>query len=281
MRSHDVARSEEPDLHVVETGPRDARSLLFVHGYSQSYLSWREQLCSPLADEFHLVTLDLRGHGDSEKPREGYGDSENWSGDVQAVVEEFDLKSFVLIGWSYGSLVVLDYLANIGTGSVAGVNLISTVAGLGTERTDSWLQTEYVELFPDLVSTDAKTSISALQRFVKLCFEGELSVEDRYLLLGASATVPPYVRNGMRDRTVSHVEFFRDLSVPVLLTHGTHDDVVSVDASREAHRRIPESTLSEFPDSGHAPHWEFSERYNQELREFVADLRESTTSLER
>lgn len=281
MRSHTIARSKEPDLHVVETGPRDARSFLFIHGYSQSHLSWREQLRSPLADEFHLVTIDLRGHGDSEKPREGYRDGVNWAGDVRAVVEKFNLKSFVLIGWSYGSLVALDYLANVGTGSVAGVNLISTVAGIGTDRTNGWLQTEYLGLFPDLVSTDAETSTSALQRFVELCFEEELSAEDRYLLLGASAAVPPYVRDGMRDRTVSHVEFFEGLSVPVLLTHGTHDDVVSIDASREAHRRIPESTLSEFPDSGHAPLWESPEQYNQELREFVADLRESTTPSER
>lgn len=281
MRSHTIARSEEPDLHVVETGPRDAQSLLFVHGYSQSYLSWREQLHSPLADEFHLVAMDLRGHGDSEKPHEGYGDSENWAGDVRAVVKTLDLKPFVLIGWSYGSLVALDYLANVGIDSVAGVNLISTVAGIGTDRTNGWLQKKYLDLFPDLVSTDAETSISALHRFVELCFEGELSAEDRYQLLGASATVPPYVRDGMRDRTVSHVEFFESLSVPVLLTHGTHDDVVSMDASHEAHRRISESTLSEFPDSGHAPLWESPERYNQELREFVAHLRESTAPLER
>lgn len=280
MQSRTITRSAGPDLHVVETGPRDARSLLFVHGYSQSHLSWRKQLRSPLADEFHLVAMDLRGHGDSEKPREGYGDGENWAGDVRTVVEGLDLESFVLVGWSYGSLVALDYLANVGTSRVAGVNVISTVAGIGTDRTNGWLRTEYLELFPDLVSTDVETSISTLQRFVELCFEGELPAEDRYLLLGASATVPPYVRDGMRDRTVSHVEFFERLSVPVLLTHGTHDGVVSMAASREAHRRLPDSTLSEFPDSGHAPLWKSPERYNQELRGFVADLPESTTSSE-
>jgi non-heme chloroperoxidase len=269
MRSHTVARSEEPDLHVVETGPRDAQSLLFIHGYSQSHPSWREQLHSPLADEFHLVAMDLRGHGDSEKPLNGYDDGEAWAGDVRAVVEALDLEPFVLIGWSYGSLVALDYLATHGTGRVAGVNLISTVAGIGTDRTNGWLQEGYLDLFPDLVSTNAETSVSALERFVELCFEGELSAEDRYLLLGMSTAVPPYVRDGMRDRTVSHVEFFGNLSVPVLLTHGTHDDVVSIDASREAHRRLSESALSAFPDSGHSPFWESPERYNRELREFA------------
>jgi non-heme chloroperoxidase len=281
MQSHTIARSERPNLHVVETGPKDARSLLFVHGYSQSHLSWRKQLRSPLADEFHLVAMDLRGHGDSEKPREGYEDGEAWASDVQAVVKALDLESFVLIGWSYGSLVALDYLAAVDADSVAGVNLISTVAGIGTDRTNGWLQPEYLELFPDLVSADAETSVSSLERFMELCFEAELSTEDRYLLLGMNTSVPPYVRDGMRNRTVSHVEFFEELSAPVLLTHGLHDDIVSIDASREAHRRLPESTLSEFPDSGHTPLWESPERYNQELREFVTALPELTAASER
>lgn len=171
-------------------------------------------------------------------------------------------------------------MAAVDVGSVAGVNLVSTVAGIGTDRTNSWLQPEYLELFPNLVSTDTETSVSALERFVGVCFETELSAEDRYLLLGASAAVPPYVRDGMRDRTVSYVDFFEGLSTPVLLTHGREDDVVSLDASREAHRRIPESTLSEFPDSGHTPLWEFLERYNRELREFVTALPASTAMSE-
>lgn len=272
MRSHTLTRSGDPDLHVVETGPRDAQSLLFVHGYSQGHLSWRDQLRSPLADEFHLVAMDLRGHGDSEKPREGYDESEAWAGDVRAVVEALDLEPFVLVGWSYGSLVALDYLSTQGTAGVVGANLIGTVVGIGTDRTNGWLGEGYLDLFPELVSTDAETSVAALERFVELCFEAELSAEERYLLLGMNAAVPPYVRDGMRDRTISHVEFLGDLPVPVLFTHGTHDGVVSIDATREAHRRVPDSTLSEFPDSGHVPFWESPERYNRELREFVAGL---------
>ena len=46
------------------TGPE----ILFIHGFSQSHMSWMRQVDSDLAKEFHIVTYDLRGHGNSDKP---------------------------------------------------------------------------------------------------------------------------------------------------------------------------------------------------------------------
>ena len=48
------------------TGPE----IVFIHGFSQSHLSWIKQVTSELAKEFHMVTYDLRGHGNSDKPFE-------------------------------------------------------------------------------------------------------------------------------------------------------------------------------------------------------------------
>ncbi|WP_136602986.1 alpha/beta fold hydrolase [Salinigranum halophilum] len=274
MREHTVARDDAPDLHVVETGPRDARPVLFVHGYSQSHLSWEAQLDADLADEFRLVAMDLRGHGSSEKPPAGdaYNDARAWADDVDAVCDTLGLDDVVIVGWSYGSLVTLDYLAHYGTDRVAGLNLVGIVCGIGTERTNDWLEPGYVDLFPDIVSTDVETSVTALERLVDLCVHAELAPADRYQMLGWNVVVPPAARDGMRDRTVSHLDLLDSLSAQTLLSHGVHDAVVSVDAAREAERLLPNATCSTYPDSGHAPFWERPERFNRELRAFVAGL---------
>jgi pimeloyl-ACP methyl ester carboxylesterase len=68
--------------------------------------SWSRQLSSDLADTFRLVTLELRGHGLSEKPLASYGDSQMWRDDVHAVIRVLDLDHPVLCGWSYGPLVI-------------------------------------------------------------------------------------------------------------------------------------------------------------------------------
>ena len=88
-------------------GHPGGRPILFIHGFSQCWLAWSRQLNSDLADGYRLVAMDLRGHGLSEKPRDGYSDSRLWADDIDAVIRTLNLDHPVLCGWSYG-LVVLD-----------------------------------------------------------------------------------------------------------------------------------------------------------------------------
>jgi non-heme chloroperoxidase len=60
---------------VEETGNPRGPSVLFIHGLSQCRLAWNKPLHADLAQEFRLVAMDLRGHGESDKPPEAYGDS--------------------------------------------------------------------------------------------------------------------------------------------------------------------------------------------------------------
>src|SRR6202040_4393670 len=70
-------------------GNPNGPEILFIHGFSQSHLSWIKQVTnSDLAKEFHLVTYDLRGHGNSDKPLEPerYKTSKYWADELQAVI---------------------------------------------------------------------------------------------------------------------------------------------------------------------------------------------------
>ena len=57
-------------------------------------LCWSRQIAGPLADDFRIVTFDLRGHGMSEKPldAEHYVDARLWADDLAAVIEQ--------LGWT-------------------------------------------------------------------------------------------------------------------------------------------------------------------------------------
>lgn len=72
MQSHGITGGGGIRLHAVETGNARGRPIVFIHGASQSWLTWSRQMNSELADDFRLIGLDLRGHGLSDKPREGY-----------------------------------------------------------------------------------------------------------------------------------------------------------------------------------------------------------------
>src|SRR5262245_33942480 len=127
MKSHLIVGGGGTRLHVVTAGNPRGRPILFLHGFSQSWLSWSRQMNSDLARDFQLVAVDLRGHGQSDKPRDAYGDARLWADDVHAVVQSLALDRPVLCGWSYGPLVILDYIRHHGQEAVGGIHFVNGI----------------------------------------------------------------------------------------------------------------------------------------------------------
>ena len=139
MKTHRVTGGGRVQLHVVETGTPRGRPILFLHGASQCWLQWNRQMESSLARTHRLVALDLRGHGLSDKPPDGYGDSRLWADDVDAVIRALELEHPVLCGWSYGPLVFLDYLRHHGEDRIGGLHFVGAITKLGSEEAMSVL----------------------------------------------------------------------------------------------------------------------------------------------
>lgn len=271
MRTHTVTGGGGVGLHVVESGPAAAPPVLLLHGYSQCHRSWREQFDSALADEFRLVAVDSRGHGQSEKPHDAYGDTDLWADDVRAVVESLDLSDVVLVGWSYAGLTALDYLSVYGTDRVAGLNLVGAVSAIGTEAATALLGRTYLDLMDGMTSTDAEECIEALGAFVRLCRHDEMPLDEFHRTLGYSAVTPPRVRDALRARTVDHEDVLEALDVPLSLTHGVEDRIVDV-AIVDRHADLADDVrTARYPGVGHAPFVERPDRYDEELRAFVTD----------
>ncbi len=112
MESHRITGGGGAQLHVVETGNPRGRPIVFIHGFSQCWLAWSRQLNSALADDHRLVAVDLRGHGLSDKPSDGYGDSRLWADDIDAVIRTWPRPAdpVRLVLW----FPALDYIRHYG-----------------------------------------------------------------------------------------------------------------------------------------------------------------------
>jgi pimeloyl-ACP methyl ester carboxylesterase len=85
-------------VHVAEAGR--GRPLVLLHGWPQHWYCWRRMV--PLLDrEFRLIMPDLRGHGWSDAPRDGY-DKEQLATDLIACLDELGLSQVGLIGHDWG-----------------------------------------------------------------------------------------------------------------------------------------------------------------------------------
>ncbi len=125
MKNHTITGGGGIRLHLVEAGNPKGRPIIFIHGLSQCWLTWSRQMNSDLAGpDCRLVAMDIRGHGLSDKPREGYADSRLWADDINAAIQGLGLDHPVLCGWSYGPLIILDYIRHYGEDGIGGINFI-------------------------------------------------------------------------------------------------------------------------------------------------------------
>jgi pimeloyl-ACP methyl ester carboxylesterase len=273
MRSRTVTGGDGVEIHVEERGPVDAHPLLLIHGFSQSRLAWTPQFDSTLTDDYRLVAMDLRGHGASETPedRDAYRDSGLWAADVRAVIDGLALDTPTLVGWSYGGLVVSDYLATHGDGAVSGVVLVGAITEKGTTDADRFAGERFVALDSEFRSTDVEESVDALTAFVRLCVEAPLDDPTFYRTLGYNVAVPPFVRAALQDRTVEHEATLSGVETPVLLIHGSADPVVRSAAAKKHVDLFPNATLELYEGVGHSPFFEAPERFEADLRAFVED----------
>jgi len=81
--------------------------VLMIHGWPESWYSWRHQI-GPLRDAgYRVVVPDVRGYGGSDAPQavEAY-DMQNLIGDVLGLIAHFSAQSAILIGHDWGAPVV-------------------------------------------------------------------------------------------------------------------------------------------------------------------------------
>ncbi len=269
MMNHSVTGGNGLRLHVRETGNPRGKSILFIHGFSLNGLTWNKQLHSALAKEFRLVAMDIRGHGLSEKPRDVYGDSKMWADDVHAVITALGLDKPVLSGWSYGGVIMLDYIKHYGEDEIAGTNWVGAVSRLGEPLVQpGFLGADFLALVPGFFSENVGESAAALQELVRLCVFEEPSPEDLCFFLGCTAMVPPYVRQGLFSRNVNNDAVIEQIRKLMLLSYGEHDRIVSPSMGKHMAGLASQATLSIYPQAGHAPFWEVPERFNRELGDF-------------
>ncbi|MDI1434806.1 alpha/beta fold hydrolase [Polyangium sorediatum] len=253
-------------IAVQEWGHPEGPEVLFVHGLSQSHLAWAPQIQSRLADDFRIITYDLRGHGVSDKPIEAkyYEEDRRWGDELRAVIEGAGLKRPVVVGWSLGGVVILDYLRAYGDAALGGVVFVDAVT-----RLDRALLGE----MPPLTSEDLPTRLGAMRQFLRDCFVVPPPPAAFETMLAYNAMVPASVQ-----AAVGHIpldgadEALRALSVPALVIHGAEDRHAKVAMATRTASLVRGARLSLYEGVGHAPFYEARERFNAELANFLREV---------
>ena len=218
------------NLWVAGEGP----PALLLHGYPQTAQMWHK-IAPKLLDEFTVVCPDLRGYGDSDKPRDGY-DKKTMARDMHEVMAALGHTRYALAGHDRGARVAhrqaLDYRQAVTKLCVLDVVPTHTVF----DRTDRHLAAAYWHWFffqaPDLpeimISATPEPFLRAV--FRALTFRAgaiEEPMVQEYLraftLPGTiRATLEDYRAAATRDLEDDERDLDRKLDCPVLAIWGEY-----------------------------------------------------------
>jgi pimeloyl-ACP methyl ester carboxylesterase len=100
-----VALATGVELDVVDTGPRDAPVLIFLHGFPESHRTWRYQI-EHFSDRYRCIVPDQRGYRGSSKPQEVSAYTpDKLTADIFALADALGVDRFTIVGHDWGGAI--------------------------------------------------------------------------------------------------------------------------------------------------------------------------------
>lgn len=263
-------------VHYRDQGPRDAPTVVLVHGFSASLHAW-EPWVARLPD-YRVISLDLPGHGLTRAPADYVPSTDRSVAVVDAVADRLGVQRFVLGGNSMGGGVSWNYALRHPE-KLDGLVLVDAAGWPSSEKPKG--QPMVFKLLANPVGRwalrNADPKLMA-EKGLKQAYEDERLVTPalvtRYVEL-ARAPGHRAILTGGRGGPPTKVtpETFRAITVPTLVMVGEKDQVIPADSSRKLAAAIPGAKLVSYPDGGHMPMEQLPDRSAADLRAFLASLR--------
>lgn len=252
-------------LSYAEQGPPSETALLLLHGLSDTWRSF-EPLLACLPPSLRVVAVTLRGHGQSEHPAAGYGLG-HFSDDVGQVLDALKLTGAVLAGHSLGAGVALRFALDHGARAL-GIALLGTFARYRHNAAVTELASAVGQLVDPVDS-------AFLRDFQLATLARPIAPERLEQAVAESRAVPARVWKAIVDALLSAESDLdlRDVQVPTLLLWGGRDAFVPRADQQRLLRDIRGARLVEYPDAGHAFHWEDPRPTANELSAFAEACR--------
>ncbi|MEU3979278.1 alpha/beta hydrolase [Streptomyces sp. NPDC026672] len=271
-----VTTDDGTTIFYKDWGPRDGQPVVFHHGWPLSADDWDNQMLFFLSHGYRVIAHDRRGHGRSSQTATGH-DMDTYAADVAALTDALDLRGAFHIGHSTGGGEVARYVARAKQGRVAKAALVSAVPPIMV-KSDSNPGGLPIEVFDEL---RAALAANRSQFYIDLP-TGPFYGFNRPGAKVSQGLIDNWWRQGMMGAANAHYEcikafsetdFNEDLKridVPVLVAHGTDDQIVPyADAGPLSAEILSNGTLKSYEGLPHGMLSTHPEILNPDILEFL------------
>ncbi|MCX7170746.1 MAG: alpha/beta hydrolase [Proteobacteria bacterium] len=254
-------------------------SVILMHGGGQTRHSWGKAARDLVKMGLHVISLDLRGHGESDWAPDGDYSIDAFIGDLKSIIAKLSRK-VALVGASRGGVVALIAL------------------GENTELPASAL------ILVDVVPHMDKTSVTRIQDFMLANPQGFATLDEasnavaRYLPNRPRPTSKEGLRKNLRTgpnerlywhwdpKFLSYVktdtqreEIFRrmdaaahHITAPTLIVRGKESDLVSREGVEHLRQLIPHAECVDVEDAGHMVVGDKNDKFNAAVERFLGSV---------
>ncbi|MEW2287504.1 alpha/beta hydrolase [Streptomyces sp. NPDC047841] len=268
-----------PDGTVIfykDWGPRDAQPIVFHHGWPLSSDDWDAQLLFFLAKGYRVIAHDRRGHGRSSQPGAGH-DMDTYVADVNVLTDALDLQGAVHVGHSTGGGEVTRYVAQAKPGRVSKAVLVAAVPPVMVKK-DSNPEGTPIEVFDGfraaLAANRAQFFIDVpagpFYGFNRPGAEVSQGLIDRWWWQGMMGAANAHYECIKAFSETDFTEDLKKIDVPVLVMHGTDDQVVPyADSGPKSAELLRNGTLKSYEGYPHGMLSTHPEVLNADILAFV------------
>lgn len=250
--------------------------LLLVHGWGVGQQYFQRNIPA-LAQHFRVIAPDLRGHALSCKTPLNLH-LPQLAQDIRTLLDTLELDHVLAIGWSMGTTVLYNYWSQFGRYRLRALGFIDMTPCLvvqpgwphGVLGNMDWrgAMERPLALYRNRLEVAKAACLGCFQRAQVPSMEVYHWWVDQSMAASTEALSALWLSMASQDWRA----LVPTIDVPVLLAYGQKSVVYPTGVYSWLAEQLPDSQLVLFENSGHSPHFEEPEKFNQAVIGFAAGL---------
>jgi len=268
------------------------KPVILIHGLTANHIHFKKQTYE-LSKYFKVITLDLRGHGDSEVPIHGLT-LRRLADDLKEVINYLQIGEVSLVGWSMGVHVIFEYIKNFSCNGIEKIVIIDMtpkliksddwkygLPGVFSGKTGDFGHEDNLFMLSKMLENWELYSRIVVERILNKSLYNE-NKEFDYRADFRGKEDLPWLYEEARKNT-PHViislwismslqdyrPILKKITAPCLITYGLESNYYPPENYEYMKNQIPDAKVVPFEGCGHALHIQDPEKFNRTVIEFL------------